>query len=311
MEAAVKPRRLKRGDTIGVIAPASSTTYEKIEKALGFFRERGFTVKPGRALFQKYGYLAGTDEERARDINEMFEDPEVTAIFCMRGGYGTPRLLDLIDYSVIRKNPKIFVGYSDITALHTAIFKFTGLVTFHGPMAASDLIYEDCSSEAMLWRTLTNTRELGKIPCEPQQSRLFQSGGRVEGRLLGGNLSMLASLLGTPYEVDTRESILYLEDIGEEPYKIDRMLMQLKLSGKLEDAAGFILCDWNNCEAKEPEDSLALKEVLFNMLIPLKKPVVWGYKIGHCTPNITIPNGVRAVIDGVTNSFVITESAVL
>ncbi|MCG0276796.1 MAG: LD-carboxypeptidase [Thermosediminibacteraceae bacterium] len=309
-----KPGALKKGNTIGIVAPASPASAEKLNTAIKIIEDMGYRVKIGRSCYENYGYLAGSDDVRAYDINDMFASPEISAIFCMRGGYGTLRILDLLDYESISKNPKIFLGYSDITAIHIALIQKSGLVTFHGPMPAADFTCNDFNKftkDAML-KALTSNSPLGEIKSpEGYPAAEMLVPGSAEGEIIGGNLSVIVSTIGTPYEIDTRGKLLMIEEIGEEPYRIDRMLTQLRLSGKLNDAAGIILGQFTNCVPKHPEKSLTLDQVFRDILVPLNKPVIKGVCFGHEEHKATIPMGVKARIDGERAALLIEESAVL
>jgi muramoyltetrapeptide carboxypeptidase len=216
--------------------------------------------------------------------------------------------LDLVDFKLIRDNPKIFMGFSDITALLNAIYQQCGLITFHGPMGG-DFAGGLCkSTKAAMKKALENANPIGEV-INPEVPEIVAE-GRAKGVLVGGNLSIVAASLGTPYEIDTRGSILLLEDVNEEPYSIDRMLNQLRLAGKLRDAAGIVLGDWGDSEPKEPEKSLSLEEVFQDMFKNIGKPVLKGYKIGHCKPNITVPIGAEAFVDTCTRTLCILEQAV-
>lgn len=290
----LKPKTLELGDTIGIIAPSSPVPQDALEKSLEIFTEYGYRVKLGKTVHEQYGYLAGTDEARAHDVNRMFADPDVDAIFCLRGGYGSPRILDRIDYECIRKNPKIFVGYSDITALHVAIHQKTGLVTFHGPMVAELVKSPHPLTWPTLFQHLTSCGPVGRY-AEPRD--MFQytlTAGVAEGQLVGGNLCLLVALLGTPYEIDTKDKILFLEDIGEEPYSIDRMLTQLKLAGKLHSAKGIVFTDLSEAEPKQYKNSLTIEQLLTDIVQPIGIPSYYGLKAGHCQPNLTMPYGIYA-----------------
>lgn len=302
----IKPKRLKLGDTIGVVAPASPTTEEKLERVYRKLMQMGFNVVMGRSCFSKRGYLAGDDKTRAEDINKMFKNTEVDGIICLRGGYGSLRILDLLDYELIRTNPKVFVGYSDITALHIAINQISELVTFHGPMAAN-LIEDTCNfTLESLYNFILN--EDFKPSIENLSRELVAiNGGIAEGQIIGGNLSLIASTIGTPYEINTKGKILFIEEIGEEPYRIDRMLTQLRLSHKLQDAVGIILGDFNNCVPENPHMSFTLEEVIDFYIRPLNKPTLMNLQAGHCKPTITIPFGVKARLDVDKNEIVILE----
>lgn len=307
----IKPKRLKLGDTIGVVAPGSPTTEEKVEKVYNKLTKMGFKVAMGKSCYSKYGYLAGKDELRAEDLNNMFGDKEINGIICLRGGYGTIRILDLLDYNLIKNNPKVFVGYSDITALHIAINKLSNLVTFHGPMAASDLIGHISEfSLNSLYNSILN-EQFNPFIENPLEELKAINGGVAEGEIIGGNLSLIASTIGTPYEIDTKGKILFIEEIGEEPYRIDRMLTQLRLSNKLQEVEGIILGNFNNCSPEDPDMSLTLEEVIDNIIKPLNKPTLLNLQAGHCEPTITIPFGVKARLDADRKQITILEKPTL
>lgn len=307
----IKPKKLKLGDTIGIVAPGSPTTEEKVEKAYEKLKEMGFKVKLGKSCYSKYGYLAGRDELRAEDLNSMFRDTEVDGIICLRGGYGTIRILELLDYNLIRANPKVFVGYSDITVIHIAINQISNLVTFHGPMAASDLA-GDISKFSLesLFNSILHEDFDGNLK-NPTEELITINGGVAEGQIIGGNLSLIASTIGTPYEIDTKGKILFIEEIGEEPYRIDRMLNQLKLSNKLQEAEGIILGNFSNCMPEDPDMSLTLEEVIDDLIRPLNKPTLYNLQAGHCDPNITIPFGVRVRLNADRKEIVVLEKPTL
>ena len=307
-----KPRALKLGDTIGLIAPSSPTSGENVEKAKKTIIDMGFKVKMGKSPYERYGYLSGSDEIRAEDINEMFKDDQVDGIICLRGGYGTPRILDLIDYHAIRENPKVFVGYSDITALHIAFNQISNLLTFHGPMVTSDIIgdFSDFSRDNLF--DITMNTENTKTISNPEGERIVTiNGGLAEGEIVGGNLSLIVSTIGTPYEIDTKDKILFIEEVGEEPYSIDRMLNQLRLSGKLEDASGIILGDFKNCDSEKHDESLTLEQVITDLVKPEGKPTIFNLKAGHCEPMVTLPFGVKAKLDADKGEIYILENSVM
>lgn len=307
----IKSQALKLGDTIGIVAPASPTKDENVKAAEEKLIELGFKVKMGKSPYEKYGYLSGTDLIRANDINEMFKDEEIKAIICVRGGYGTPRILDLLDYDAIKNNPKIFLGYSDITALHIAFTQNSNLVTYHGPMLSSDMIKDFSEfSKDNLFRAIMNPEQLGKISNPQGEEIVTINGGIAEGTIIGGNLSLIVATIGTPYEIDVKGKLLFIEEIGEEPYKIDRMLNQLRLSGKLEDASGIILGDFNNCESGKHEENLTLSQVIDDHIKPLKKPTIYNLQAGHCDPMVTLPFGVMARLDADKGELTILENSV-
>lgn len=304
-----KPRRLKPGANIGVIAPASFGSLEAQEKGIAYLKQLGFQITLGPHLAKKWGYLAGTDEERASDIMTLFNDPQIDAIFCLRGGYGTMRLLDLLDYEVIRQNPKIFMGYSDMTALHLAFNQKADLVSFHGPMVASDFGQDIPEYTSTFWqKALMKSEPLGLIanpPGEPQAMWLLP--GEALGVLTGGNLSLLTATLGTPYEIDTTGKILCLEEIGEDPYRIDRMLTQLLLAHKLQSVAGIVIAVCRDCEDEEA-DGFTLAEVLQDRLRSLKKPVLMNLFFGHTPLKATLPFGVLALLSSQQGGLVLSET---
>lgn len=307
----IKPKALKLGDMVGIIAPSSPTSHENVKSAEKKLIEMGFKVKSGKSPYERYGYLSGTDSTRANDINEMFKDEEIKAIICVRGGYGTPRILDLLDYDAIKSNPKIFVGYSDITALHIAFTQKSNLVTYHGPMLSSDMIKDFSEfSKDNLFKVIMDPEPLGEISNPVGEEIVTINGGIAEGTIIGGNLSLIVATIGTPYEIDVKGKLLFIEEIGEEPYKIDRMLNQLRLSGKLEDASGIILGDFNNCESGKHDENLTLSQVIDDHIRPLKKPTIYNLQGGHCDPMVTLPLGVMARLDADKGELTILENAV-
>lgn len=315
----LRPRALRRGDTIGVVAPSSPTfTPSAIEFGCRVLEEKGFRVRLGDGVRRKNAYLAGTDRERADDLNAMFADPAIGGIVCLRGGYGAMRLLDLVDYDLVRHNHKVFVGYSDITALHVAFWRRCRLVTFHGPMVTSEMAANFSSYTAdHFWRALTSTSPLGELGNSPDGPRTFAiTPGRAEGVLLGGNLSLLAATAGTPYGLtpeDAQGAVLFLEDVGEEPYRIDRMLTQLRLAGILERVAGIVFGESVDCGPAEFRPgfpcTFSLEEVLFDRLGDLGVPVFYGLTAGHGSDKLTLPFGVKASIDAAAGTITIEEPA--
>ncbi|WP_106496072.1 S66 peptidase family protein [Lentibacillus sp. Marseille-P4043] len=291
----ILPEHLHKGDTIGIIAPASPVKFAELKKGISFFEGLGLHVKLGEHIDRVHGYLAGTDRERLTDLHDMFADPHVKAIICARGGYGTGRIAAAIDYDLIRQNPKIFWGYSDITYLHTAIRQKTGLVTFHGPMVASDIAKDNFDAlSARLFEQLFCPIKM----CYTEEISPLHTlvPGEATGELVGGNLSLLVSMMGTGYEIDTKGKLLFIEDIGEEPYRVDGMLNQLKLAGKLSDAAGIIIGDFSWANPRKGKPSLSLGQVFQDYVADLSCPVMSGFKIGHCMPHFSIPLGVCATL---------------
>ena len=262
--APLKPKALRRGDAIGVVVPAGPVDREKIDRALERLRERGFRPKTYGDIYRRRGYLAGNDATRAAELMGAFADQDTAAVWCARGGYGISRVLDRLDFDMIRQHPKVLIGFSDITALHLAIHQRTDLVTFHGPNLQDGFGKTDdmpAASEASLWQAVLAeqqaTAESGyKLDLADNIKANIRTihDGAARGRLTGGNLSVLAALMGTPFEIDTAGRILFLEDVGEQPYRVDRYLSQLRLAGKLQAAAGVLLGSFSY-EDDEPADS--------------------------------------------------------
>lgn len=310
----LKGKKLKPGDTIGLIGPSGAVRKEgAVGRAVEYMKQLGFNVKLGESANARYGYLSGTDEVRARDLNAMFADPQVDAIVCTRGGYGTMRMLDMLDYDVIRANPKIFVGFSDITALHIAFLEKCGLVTFHGPMATMwNDEFPDGFTQDAFYRAVMYAAPLGELRNAPgYHARETVNPGSAEGLLVGGNLSLIAGTIGTPYELDTKGRILFIEEIGERTYCVDRMLTQLRLAGKFEDCAGIVFGDFNDCPVEYPEFGLTLEQVIRDIAAPCGKPIFTGLQAGHVSPKLTLPFGVRCRMDADACALTITESAVI
>ncbi|MBL7816175.1 MAG: LD-carboxypeptidase [Saprospiraceae bacterium] len=313
----IKPKRLKQGDTLGVIAPSSALPPHVIERAINNLEGLGFKLKLGKNCRNQNGYLAGTDAERLEDLHWAFSDPEVDAIWCIRGGYGATRLLPHIDYKLIKKNPKIFIGYSDITALHIAIFQQTGLVTFHGPVGTSE--YTDYTKQHTL-NVLMNPTPQYKIELSAEnlakESNLFKpeviSAGKCRGKLIGGNLSLLSAMDGTPYAMQNlKGKILFIEDIDERPYRVDRMLVQLLQSHNLKELAGIALGVFEGCNPKKDENSLSLMACFKDLLGHLGIPIYYGLSFGHIAHQFTLPVGIEAELNTEGGTLTLLESCVL
>ena len=293
----IRPRNIRTGDMIGVIAPGSPTTLNNVNIAKKHLEELGFRVKMGDSCYSQNGYLAGEDKLRAEDVNNMFSDDNVKGIICLRGGYGTTRILDLINYQWVKDYPKVFVGYSDITALHIAFNQLCNLVTYHGPMAGVDMLdgMDEFTKKSFL--SCIGTKSNINIGNPPGTAMKCMCSGTAKGKLTGGNLSLLVSTLGTPYEIDTKGKILFIEEVGERPYVIDRSLTQLKNAGKLRDAEGIVLGDFKDCIPLEDEVSQSLKEVFYDIIEPFNKPTIYNLKAGHCIPMVTLPLGSDTYLD--------------
>lgn len=299
----MRPKPLKKGDTIGLVGASSPTPPERIKPSIEAMEKLGFKVIVGESCYASHGYLSGEDELRARDINSMFQNPSVAGVFSIRGGYGSARLLDLIDFEMIKKNPKLFIGYSDVTALHIVLNQTCKLITFHGPMPSTEL-YKEVDSYTMEYylKNIFSDKPLGQIQAPEGTEMKTLVDGSCEGIITGGNLSLISASIGTKYEIDTEGKILFIEEIDEVPYKVDKMLLQLKQAGKLDSAAGIILGAWTNCVAKEPEKSLTLMEIFEELIVPSKKPTIYNFPCGHILPTVTLPLGARVKIDGGTSS---------
>jgi len=302
--ALLKPPRLRRGDVIGLVAPSGHTDAAAIDKAVRNIGILGCRVKQGANLRAMFGNYGGTARQRLDDLHTMFADPEVTAIWPIRGGSGCISLLAGLDYALIRAHPKILLGYSDITALHLAIYRHAGLVTFHGPVASSTL--SDYAME-QLQAVLMDPQPQTVIPMssanayrglsEPQYAVHTTHPGMATGCLMGGNLSMVSALAGTPYAADIAGTLLFLEDVNEAPYRIDRWMTQLDLAGGLHNAAAVMIGICEHCEAQDAEPSLTLDQTLALHLDPLIIPAVTGYSFGHIRNQCTLPLGVPATLD--------------
>jgi muramoyltetrapeptide carboxypeptidase len=292
----IKPPALQPGDTVGIIAPASNIKWEPLDvgcKALEKFGYKPFYLD---SITEKNLYFAGSADRRARELEEMFTRDDVRAIVCARGGYGANYLLNALNLDKIKAHPKIFVGYSDVTSLLTYISDSTGLVTFHGPMVTRDFAHSD-GVELPTWEAALSGASEWKIDFGPESGAKPLVAGSAEGILYGGCLSMLAASLGTPYEIHTEGTILFIEDVAAKPYQIDRMLMQLKLAGKLADVCGIVFGEMLECVQNNDQD-YTLEEVVLRLVGDLGVPVAYGLRSGHVSRrNITLPLGVRAALD--------------
>ncbi len=315
--AVLKPRRLKKGDLVGLINPAGATFHpDDAEIARETMAALGLKVRFGKHLLDRYGYLAGRDKDRAADVNDLFADPGVRALISLRGGWGCARLLGLLDYDMIRKNPKIIMGYSDLTALLLAINAKTGLVTFHGPVGISTwnefstghvqrLLFEAKALE------MHNPTNLGDNLVQVENRVLTITPGKARGRLQGGNLAVLTGMIGSDYLPDFSGSILFLEEVGEAIYRVDRMLTQLKLAGVLDQIAGLVFGRCSDCKPGKGYGSLTLEEVLSDHIAPLGIPAWYGSMIGHIEDKFTIPLGVEAEINADSGTIKLLEPAVV
>jgi muramoyltetrapeptide carboxypeptidase len=298
----VKPTGLRRGDTIGVVAPAGPLDRERIDRAFSRIGDRGFKIKTYGDIYRADGYLAGDDTTRAGELMDAFADSETAAVWCARGGYGVARIIDQIDFDVIGRNPKVFIGFSDISILHIAIAQRTGLCTFHAPNlqdgfgAVDDMLP---STESALLRAVLTDRQsdvdAGYVLADAGLQTL--SMGTASGRLIGGNLAVVCGLIGTPFEVETRGRVLFLEDIDERLYRVDRYLAQLSLAGKLQSAAAILLGDFTFSERKPVETDERIADVFGRYFRGLGIPVLSGLSAGHIRENFALPMNALVEVD--------------
>ncbi|AGK95251.1 S66 peptidase family protein [Clostridium pasteurianum] len=301
-------KRLCIGDTIGIICPSSAENVEAIKNGINFFKKQGFNIKDGKHIYNRLGYLAGTDMERAQDLNNMFLDPNIKMILCIRGGYGSMRTLPYIDFDIIKNNPKIFVGFSDITTYLNGFYEKCNLITFHGPMLTSK--FEDEFTLNSLLNTVMNGYNPFTIKNPDHIPTDSNSAITIEGTLLGGNLSLICSTLSTDFEIDTTDKILFIEDVGEEPYSIDRMLTHLLLANKLQVCKGIILGQFTKCSLPHYERSLTLEEIIQDRILSLNIPTVLNFMSGHDYPKLTLPIGANIQLDCKNGTIKVLEPVV-
>jgi muramoyltetrapeptide carboxypeptidase len=305
----IKAPALQKGDTIAITSPAGAVWYpEGIEKFTAIIQNLGFKVKAGKTLTEKFGYFAGKDELRAQELNDLFTDKKVQGIFCMKGGWGCARLLSMLDYYNIRMNPKVLMGFSDITALLVAIQARTGLVTFHGPVGNSG--WNDFSVSYVKSVLMDKEQTLLNVGPKEEDLPVVINPGKARGVLVGGNLSVLAGIIGSAYLPQWKNKILFLEETEEEPYSIDRMLTQLRLAGVLDAISGFVFGKCVKCEAEEPEKSFTFMEVINQHIKPLGIPSFYGAMIGHIENKLTVPVGIMAEMDAAKGTIQLLEAAV-
>lgn len=305
----IKPQKLTKGDTIAIAGLAGAVWDENyINQFKSTLLQLGFKIKIGENVRKKFGYLSGTDEDRANELNAFFQDPTVKAIFCIKGGWGSARIIDLIDYELIKKNPKVFMGFSDITSLLNSIYSQTGLVTFHGPVGYST--WNTFSIEAL--KNVLFTDVPTPFPSAPPQNQAFQTlkSGTAKGEMVGGNLSVICSLMGSVYLSQWDHKILFLEETHEEPYRVDRMLTTLRLAGIFDKISGIVLGQFTHCEPENPLTSFTLLEVLKQHVECLNVPVFMGAPIGHVADKWTIPVGILCEMNADVGTLKPLESAV-
>ena len=307
----VKPAALLPDDTIGILSPAGVLSKERrntLSLAVKNMEQMGYRVETGRFLYCENGYLAGTDEERAADLNAMLLNPEIKAVFCSRGGYGSARILENLEWNDLTGSVKIIAGYSDITALQLALYRKLGWITFSGPMPAIDLCGVNSETERSFWSALTGSNP-ECLYAEPAAS--VKSHGTARGPLLGGCLSVISSMIGTPYCPDFTDAILVLEDIGEDLYKIDRYFCHLYLSGILKRIAGIVLGSFTDIRPDEHDPSITLHDVFNHYLGSLSIPVLADFPYGHSGKKYTLPLGCRVEINADKRTLQFLEKGVL
>ena len=309
-----RPLPLSIGDKVALIAPSSPLPDDNIERAIDSIRFLELEPVVFPSCTMSHGYLAGKDADRARDINEAFADKSIKGIFCLRGGYGSMRILNLLDLEMIQKNPKVFAGYSDITSLHLAFTQKCGFITFHSPMPNTRYREMDEFSLISLKGNLFSDQPLGEVFNPTGEIIETIVPGVCEGRITGGNLSLLQGTLGSPYEVDTKGKILFIEEVADPPYRLDRALTALALAGKFEDCAGVILGTFAECEDPDPEtvppnsvisgESLTLRQIFDEVVKPFNKPTILNFRAGHIYPQLTIPMGTMLRLDATNGRLV-------
>ncbi len=309
----IKPAKLQTGDVVGIIAPASAPVDPtKLENGIRYIEKNGYRVELGKNVSKINGYLAGTDQERADDLNSMFKNKDVKAIICLRGGYGASRILDKINFKLIRSNPKILVGYSEITALQMAILQKTGLVTFAGPMIATDFGNGVTSyTEDFFWRIVSSNKKIGRLKYPDNDKLVAITKGSASGRIIGGNLSVFAALTGTEYFPELKGRILMFEEVDELPYKVDRLLNQLRLLKLFKQIKGIILGRFVDCiEHDTSKRTLTLGEVMEDYMKDLKIPVLYTFPHGHIKDKVTVPFGINIKMNASKGFVEYLESAV-
>ncbi|HLP13561.1 MAG TPA: LD-carboxypeptidase [Flavobacteriales bacterium] len=306
----LKPLRLKRGDTVAISSPAGAIWDDKlVPEFTAILEGLGLKVILGKTLSQKYGFLAGDDALRAKELNDFFADKTIKAIFTAKGGWGCARLLDKIDFEIIKANPKIIMGFSDITCLLNAIYAKTGLITFHGPVGNSS--WGDFSMKYVKQVLFEGKRSLLSTTGYAQDTPVTLTGGKAKGVLVGGNMSVLTAMLGSNYLPSWKGKILFLEETAEEPYRLDRMITHLKIAGVLDQLAGFVWGKCVKCEAEEPEKAFTFMQILDQQIKPLNIPAFYGAMIGHIENKYTLPIGVEVEMDADKGTIQLLEPAVV
>jgi len=304
-EILIKLKHLKPGGTIGIVAPASPSDSKFIDEKILAFESLGFNIKKGQHIYKTYGYLAGTDHDRSEDLMNMFIDPCIDAIVCFRGGYGSIRLISNLNTKVIRNHPKPFCGYSDITLLLNYISSKCDFTTFHSPMINSN--FEDSITKNNFMDVLMNSNKNFSYDLKELMDIHVLNEMDFKGRLIGGNLSMICSAIGTPYEVNFKNSIILIEEINESPYVIDRLLSQMIFANKFKDCNGIILGHFTDCTVSDYSKSFTLEDIIIQKLLPLNIPIIKNFPCGHSYPNITLPIGCNLYYNSKNSLLTISE----
>ncbi len=313
MTPMIKPKHLKPGDRIALIAPSSPVDENKLMQAIDSVKFLGLKPVLFPSATMTHGYLSGPDAVRAADINNAFANPDIDGIFCLRGGYGVTRILNFIDYKMISKNPKLLLGYSDITGLHVALNQLSSLFTLHSPMPSRGWSSLDPITLQSLTDNLFSTLPSGFAPNIEGEPMETINPGTAVGPITGGNLSLLFATLGSPYEIDTKNKILFIEEVEEKNYRVDRGLTSLALAGKFDDCKGIILGTWADCGDPdlEQEKNLTLHQIFEEVVKPFGKPTINNFRAGHIYPQLTIPLGVRTKLDATNGTVSFLESATI
>ncbi|MGI6748531.1 MAG: S66 peptidase family protein [Anaerovoracaceae bacterium] len=311
MAPMIKPKCLQHGNRIALIAPSSPVDSQQLMIAVDSVKLFGLKPVLYPSTKMRHGYLSGPDSVRASDINNAFSDPTIDGIFCIRGGYGVTRILDKINYKMISKNPKLLLGYSDITGLHVAINQLCNLITLHSPMPSRGWKNLDYITLQSLTDNIFSTKPIGQVPYIEGEPIEIINSGVAEGHIVGGNLSLLVSTLGSDYEINTKNKILFIEEVDEKNYKIDRGLTALALAGKFRDCAGIILGTWAGCGDPDlpSENNLSLHTIISEVVKPFGKPTINNFQAGHIYPHISIPMGVRTKLDAENGTVEFLEAA--
>ena len=299
------PKPLFQGARVALIAPAGPVPPERFDPAIEAVEKLGLIPVVFESCISAHGYFGGSDKLRADDVNAAFADKSIDGILCIRGGYGTQRLMERIDFDMIRRNPKYFSGYSDVTALHIMINQCCGFVTYHTPMPSTEL-YNGADQYTMSYlKKILFGEKLGDLKNPVRMPLKTLVCGCARGILTGGNLSLVSSSLGTPYEIDTKNKILFLEDVDEAPYRIDSMLNHMRTAGKFKDCAGILLGYYTNCVAQHPEDSLTLNQVFEELIVPAHKPAIMNLACGHSLPSLSLPLGKEVELNATTGKITV------